>query len=70
MRAASSDKSWVNLWPSRHFVKAEDRARRCGTCKKRIRAGEKYYATWKIDYSGVIRFHVECAEEYAEVVFL
>ena len=66
----SIESAWVKLVPSRHFVAAEKCARRCGMCHRLIEAGERYYASRYIDYSGVIRFHATCAEKYAKTIFL
>ena len=64
----SSESAWVALRPSHHFVRTETRARRCAMCKAIIPAGERYYASHTIDYTHIVRFHVACAENYAEHV--
>jgi hypothetical protein len=69
MSASDSELSWVQLEPSRHFVMAEDQARRCVMCGMSIEAGERYYASRTVDYSGVVRFHPDCAQQFARKTY-
>lgn len=63
--ASVREAAWIELMPSRHFVVAEDRERRCAMCTKPIKAGERYFGSRTVDYAAVVRFHSGCAEEYA-----
>jgi len=65
MAASSRETAWIELMPSRHFVMAEDRERRCAMCSKPIKAGERYFGSRTVDYAAVVRFHSDCGEEYA-----
>jgi hypothetical protein len=60
---------WVSLAPSLHFVATEDRARRCVMCHKLIAAGERQYASHDITYRTAGRFHEDCAQKYANIIY-
>lgn len=62
--------AWVNFSPSRHFISAEDQARRCLMCRRLIPAGERYFASRTENFDNVYRFHKGCAETFAEHIFL
>jgi hypothetical protein len=65
----SAESSWLKLDQAHHFALTETRPRRCQMCRKLIKAGERYFGSTTVDYSGAIRFHRDCAAEYAERIY-